>query len=214
MITDYYALNVEHCINADRGGGQYHLWSSSSWICITRFQFHGKKILLTLIDLYLQSHRSLPDGLYPHIWTWVFFMSIICDQRDQRWYFAITGNRGSNRVWQLIPIYFKGDHTGAFTRYGWGRGGSADEANGFTIFRKITFHISNGHCFMESSLAQQEQWESLVRCLFIRTSTGEKQIRCRFILNFISGLPVYGCVCGIGDSGVYGSRDLSTSAVC
>ena len=96
-VTDYYALKaigltlevtlIAVVVNTIFG-------IAASW-CITRFQFHGKKILSTLIDL--------PVG---------------GDQND----LCGTGNRGCNSVCD-ISVYIEGDHPGALHTW-YRRGGS------------------------------------------------------------------------------------------
>ena len=119
-VTDYYALKaigltlevtlIAVVVNTIFG-------IAASW-CITRFQFHGKKILSTLIDLPLTISPVIAGLIY--ILTFGR-QSILYE------YLCGTGNRGCNSVCD-ISVYIEGDHSGAL--HTWHRRGGSGCTDG------------------------------------------------------------------------------------
>ena len=185
-VTDYYALKaigltlevtlIAVVVNTIFG-------IAASW-CITRFQFHGKKILSTLIDLPLTISPVIAGLIYILTFGRQSILYEYLRSAGIKLIFAVPGIVVATVFVtfpfisrEIIPVLstLGTDEEEAAALMG---------ANGFTIFRKITFPHINGHCFTESCSVRQERWESLVRYLFCPVTFREKQIRCRFTLNF------------------------------
>ena len=180
-VTDYYALKaigltlevtlIAVVVNTIFG-------IAASW-CITRFQFHGKKILSTLIDLPLTISPVIAGLIYILTFGRQSILYEYLRSAGIKMIFAVPGIVVAT-VFVTFPFISR-EIIPVLSTLG------TDEEEGQMALRfsgRSLFHISNGHCFMESSFVQQEQWESLVRCLFYPDIFREKQIRCRFTLNF------------------------------
>ena len=125
-VTDYYALKaigltlevtlIAVVVNTIFG-------IAASW-CITRFQFHGKKILSTLIDLPLTISPVIAGLIY--ILTFVGLGALLGGGGDQA-DLCGTGNRGCNSVCD-ISVYIEGDHPGAL--HAWHRRGGSGCTDG------------------------------------------------------------------------------------
>lgn len=185
-VTDYYALKaigltlevtlIAVVVNTIFG-------IAASW-CITRFQFHGKKILSTLIDLPLTISPVIAGLIYILTFGRQSILYEYLRSAGIKLIFAVPGIVVATVFVtfpfisrEIIPVLstLGTDEEEAAALMG---------ANGFTISGKLPSHISNGHCFTESCSVRQERWESLVRYLFCPVTFREKQIRCRFTLNF------------------------------
>jgi len=143
-VTDYYALKaigltlevtlIAVVVNTIFG-------IAASW-CITRFQFHGKKILSTLIDLPLTISPVIAGLIYILTFGWQSILYEYLRSAGIKMIFAVPGIVVATVFVtfpfisrEIIPVLstLGTDEEEAAALMG---------ANGFTIFRKITFpHI-------------------------------------------------------------------------
>ena len=169
-VTDYYALKaigltlevtlIAVVVNTIFG-------IAASW-CITRFQFHGKKILSTLIDLPLTISPVIAGLIYILTFGRQSILYEYLRSAGIKLIFAVPGIVVAT-VFVTFPFISR-EIIPVLSTLG------TDEEEAAAL--------SNGHCFTESCSVRQERWESLVRYLFCPVTFREKQIRCRFTLNF------------------------------
>jgi len=143
-VTDYYALKAIGLtleVTLIAGGGNTIFGIAASW-CITRFQFHGKKILSTLIDLPLTISPVIAGLIYILTFGRQSILYEYLRSAGIKLIFAVPGIVVATVFVtfpfisrEIIPVLstLGTDEEEAAALMG---------ANGFTIFRKITFpHI-------------------------------------------------------------------------
>ena len=143
-VTDYYALKaigltlevtlIAVVVNTIFG-------IAASW-CITRFQFHGKKILSTLIDLPLTISPVIAGLIYILTFGWQSILYEYLRSAGIKMIFAVPGIVVAT-VFVTFPFISR-EIIPVLSTHGTDEEEAAAlmGANGFTIFRKITFpHI-------------------------------------------------------------------------
>ena len=211
-VTDYYALKaigltlevtlIAVVVNTIFG-------IAASW-CITRFQFHGKKILSTLIDLPLTISPVIAGLIYILTFGRQSILYEYLRSAGIKMIFAVPGIVVATVFVtfpfisrEIIPVLstLGTDEEEAAALMG---------ANGFTIFRKITFpHIKWALLYGIVLCTARAMGEFGAVSVLSGHLQGKTNTMPLYIELLYQGYDR--SVCGIGDLSVYGSRDLSAS---
>lgn len=155
----------------------------AAW-AVTRFQFKGKKILTTLIDVPVTVSPIIAGLIYLLVFGKQSILYPYLQKAGIQIVFAVPGIILAT-VFVTFPFVFREllpvlesigtDEEEAAALMG---------AKGWTIFRRLHFHISNGHFCTASSCVRQGQWENLALYQYCPDISEDLQIHCRCMWRF------------------------------
>ena len=183
-VTDKYALHsikltIEVSLIAVVCNTFFGIFAS--WL-ITKFQFKGKKIISTLIDLPLTVSPIIAGLIYVLTFGRQSFIYPYLKAIGVRIIFAVPGIVLAT-IFVTFPFISR-ELIPVLTSQGTDEEEAAAlmGANGWTIFWKVTF--PNGRFSTVLYCVQRELWGSLARYPFFQDICAEELTRCRCILNF------------------------------
>ena len=150
----------------------------AAW-AVTRFQFKGKKILTTLIDVPVTVSPIIAGLIYLLVFGKQSILYPYLQKAGIQIVFAVPGIILATVFVtfpfvfrELLPVQMKKK-----LRHLW-----AQKAGLF--FRRLHFHISNGHFCTASSCVRQGQWENLVLYQYYPDISEDLQIHCHCMWRF------------------------------
>lgn len=185
-VTDKYALHsikltIEVSLIAVVCNTFFGIFAS--WL-ITKFQFKGKKIISTLIDLPLTVSPIIAGLIYVLTFGRQSFIYPYLKAMGVRIIFAVPGIVLAT-IFVTFPFISR-ELIPVLTSQGTDEEEAAAlmGANGWTIFGRLHSRISNGRFSTVLYCVQRELWGSLARYPFFQDICAEELTRCRCILSF------------------------------